>query len=383
MADSIDQVKSQIPHSEPFLFVDRIVEQGQGRIVTERLIRADEPHFAGHYPDSPLMPGVLICEACFQTGAILIGSAGLRPASAEGVPPSASFLAPRADVRIANRGQLPHWDQTGATYFVTFRLADSLPKAATERIEFERRDIVKTAEQVGRPLNATEQDRLNQLYSVHMDELLNAGHGACHFNDARCAGVMAGALRHFDNQRYDLYAWSLMPNHVHVVFRVSPGHDLSEILHSWKSFTAKECNKVLGRSGEFWQRESFDRIIRDAADFERRVRYTLDNPAAAGLMNWNWVGGRAVDGTSAANAGETPALPVAGGTSAVRETKPVLTRILEAKFRGMVRPGDLMNVQVDLEEKMGDAFVMNGRVDVAGKNVLRVKFIVAMVDIQG
>jgi 3-hydroxymyristoyl/3-hydroxydecanoyl-(acyl carrier protein) dehydratase/REP element-mobilizing transposase RayT len=381
MSNPLDQVKSQIPHREPFLFVDRIVEQSETRIITERTIRADEPHFAGHYPGSPLVPGVLICEACFQTGAILLGSAGLRPASAEGVPPSASFLAPRADVRIANRGQLPHWDQTGATYFVTFRLADSLPEEARKRIEAERQEIVKNAEQLRRPLSAGEQERVDYLYSARVDELLNAGHGACHFNDVRCAGTVADALRHFDSQRYTLYAWCVMPNHVHVVFRASPEHDLSEILHSWKSFTAKECNKVLGRTGEFWQRESFDRIVRDAADFERRVRYTLDNPGVAGLKEWKWVGGLAVDGTSTANSGETPALPGARETPALR--KPVLTRILEAKFRGMVRPGDLMRVEVEQEEKMGDAFVMNGRVDVAGKNVLRVKFIVAMVDIQG
>lgn len=143
MGDDVDPVKAAIPHREPFLFVDRILDQGKGRVVTERAIRADEPHFAGHYPGAPLMPGVLICEACFQTGALLL--------------------------------------------------------AQDSRVQADR--------------------------------------------------------------------------------------------------------------------------------------------------------------------------------------KPVLTRILEAKFRGMVRPGDVMRIEVEQEEKMGDAFVMNGRVDVAGKNVLRVKFIVAMVEV--
>jgi REP element-mobilizing transposase RayT len=222
-----------------------------------------------------------------------------------------------------------------------------------------------------------------------MDELLNAGHGACHLSDARCAPIVANAIKHFDGDRYVVYAWVVMPNHVHVVFRASPGHDLADILHSWKSFTAKECNKVLGRSGEFWQREYFDRIIRDRSDFERRLQYTLANPVTAGLVNWKWVGGGAVDGTSTADAGQRPALPDAGQRPALPEAgqrlallkKPVLTRILEAKFRGMVKPGDLMRIEVALEEKMGEAYVMNGRVDVAGKNVLRVKFIVAMVEV--
>ncbi|MBX3474616.1 MAG: transposase [Planctomycetes bacterium] len=407
--------------------MDEILERAEGRIVTQRLVRADEPHFAGHYPDSPLMPGVLLCEACFQTGAMLLsgsaglrpqpGSAGHRPAPDEGVPPSSSFLAPKDRVKQTGRGHLPHWDQSGATYFVTFRLADSLPEEARQRIDSARQEIFRRAEQESTPLTASEHEALDGLYTERMDEFLNAGHGACYLADVRCAQIVARAIQHFDNDRYVVYAWVVMPNHVHVVFRANPGRELAEIMHSWKSFTAKECNKVLGRSGEFWQREYFDRIVRDRADFERRVRYTLGNPSAAGLLDWQWVGGRAADGTSTADAGQRPALadagqrpalpdagqrpalpdagqrpalpdagqrpalPDAGQRPALLERKPVLTRILEAKFRGMVRPGDVLRIEVEQEEKMGDAYVMNGRVDVAGKNVLRVKFIVAMVEV--
>lgn len=70
--NELDDVKTVIPHREPFLFIDRIIERGEDRIVTEREVRANEPQFQGHYPGSPLMPGVLLCEACFQTGAILL-----------------------------------------------------------------------------------------------------------------------------------------------------------------------------------------------------------------------------------------------------------------------------------------------------------------------
>ncbi len=81
-APAASNVYEAIPHREPFLFVDRIVEQEGERIVTERTVRADEPHFQGHYPGAPLMPGVLICEACFQSGALLLaGSAGASDAS--------------------------------------------------------------------------------------------------------------------------------------------------------------------------------------------------------------------------------------------------------------------------------------------------------------
>ncbi|MCA8915439.1 MAG: transposase [Planctomycetes bacterium] len=363
----LDDVKSIIPHREPFLFVDRIIEQGESRIVTERTVRADEPHFQGHYPGSPLMPGVLLCEACFQTGAMLLSGVDILSA------PVLRASRPQS-VQIRWRGRLPHWEAEEGTYFVTWRLADSVPNEVSEAIRAEREDIVKTAEHLKRTLTDSEMDRLEQLHTVRLEELLNAGHGACYMKDDRCARVVADALLHFDGERYDLHAWSVMPNHVHVVFQAKAGQGLAQIVHAWKSLTAKECNRVLGRSGTFWMDESFDRLVRDETEFNRYVDYTLRNPAAAGLEDWPWVGCAGETPASQKAAGETPATPPA------TPRKPVLTRILEAKFRGMVRPGDSLHIEVEQEEKMGDAHVMNGKVSVAGKNVLRVKFIVALIE---
>ncbi|MBK8205659.1 MAG: transposase [Planctomycetes bacterium] len=370
MTDELEQVKAAIPHREPFLFVDRVIERSDGRIVTERLVRADEPHFAGHYPGSPLMPGVLICEACFQTGAMLLSDAGAPPADVKRAPrPQAE-----APLQIRQRGRLPHWEKDCGFYFVTWRLADSLPVSVREQIEAEREDIVRTARQLNRELSDGEKDRLAALHTEKIEAYLNAGHGECHMKNAECAEVVIETLKKFDGERYELHAWCVMPNHVHVVFQARAGHGLSEIMHSWKSFAAKACNRALGRTGTFWMDESFDRLIRDEDEYRRYVAYTLDNPTVAGLQGWKWVGGR--------DAGEAPTSQVAGGAPTPQSLrKPVLTRILEAKFRGMVVPGDLMQVQVDLEEKMGGAYVMNGKVSVAGKNVLRVKFIVAMLEV--
>ncbi|MBP9891093.1 MAG: beta-hydroxyacyl-ACP dehydratase [Planctomycetes bacterium] len=88
-----------IPHRPPFLFVDRIVEQGEARLVTERTFRADEAFFAGHYPGSPLTPGVLLCEACFQTGAILL--------MAQGAPRGSAGAGERMNVDTAPAPGLP------------------------------------------------------------------------------------------------------------------------------------------------------------------------------------------------------------------------------------------------------------------------------------
>ena len=80
-----------------------------------------------------------------------------------------------------------------------------------------------------------------------------------------------------------------MPNHVHVVFRQLADHTLAGIVHGWKSYTAKEANRLLRRTGVFWQREYYDHLVRDEADFRRIVRYVLENPKEAGLRDWPWV----------------------------------------------------------------------------------------------
>jgi REP element-mobilizing transposase RayT len=98
-----------------------------------------------------------------------------------------------------------------------------------------------------------------------------------------------------------------MPNHVHVVLRVLPGNKLADVVHSWKSFTAKQANELLGRRGSFWQREYYDHLIRDEQELERAMRYVSENPAKAGLRDWKWVWvcGRDARTTAGEDAGAT------------------------------------------------------------------------------
>jgi REP element-mobilizing transposase RayT len=105
------------------------------------------------------------------------------------------------------------------------------------------------------------------------------------------AAVVASALQYFEGKRYHLVAWCVMPNHVHAIVQPLAWIDLDGILHSWKSFSSKEANRLIGRSGQFWQPESYDHLIRDDNDFARQVEYVLANPLRAGLRNWKWVGG--------------------------------------------------------------------------------------------
>jgi putative DNA methylase len=168
-----------------------------------------------------------------------------------------------------SRGYQPHFDLPNLVQAITFRLADSLPQTVLEEMARELAAYPETKRQ-------TERER---RIAAHLD----AGHGACWLKDARVATLVENALLHFDGQRYRLLAWCVMPNHVHALVETKEGFPLSEVVHSWKSFTANEANKILGRIGDFWQREYHDRFIRDDDHYRNAVFYIENNPVRAGL----------------------------------------------------------------------------------------------------
>jgi hypothetical protein len=146
------------------------------------------------------------------------------PNRSAGVPPAvAGASRPRfGEVTIRNRGRLPHWEKESATYFVTFRLADSLPKSVLDRITSERESIIKTANQLHRDLSPDERHKIQRLSTPILEKSLDSGAGACHLQKPAIATEIADTLCHFDDQRYRLFAWRVMPNHAHVVARLLP-----------------------------------------------------------------------------------------------------------------------------------------------------------------
>jgi len=217
----------------------------------------------------------------------LVRSMGVSPMSPTGVSP---VVGSGIDKR---RGaHLPHWTKEGATYAVTFRLGDSLPAKVVESWRKQREEIVQRAKSLGRSLSTHERKQLHKLYSARIESYLDAGQGECYLRSPEVAKAVQDALHHFDGERYELLAWAVMPNHVHVVLRPLPGHELKDIVHSWKSFSAKQANAILGRQGKFWQEEYYDHLIRDEEDFCGNVSYVLANPAKAGLTGWEWVGAK-------------------------------------------------------------------------------------------
>lgn len=198
-------------------------------------------------------------------------------------------LVSYGEVKIRERGRLPHWEKEDGIYFVTFRLADSLPTDILSKLEYERKSAEKVLANLERQLSESESRNLDWLFSDKVDEYLDNGYGNCQLRNTQIAGIVAGALKHFDGKRYNLFAWCVMPNHVHVVFQTRQRHQLDAILHSWKSYSSNEANKILGTTGEFWQREYYDRLIRDDEELARIVQYILNNPVKAGLKSWLWV----------------------------------------------------------------------------------------------
>jgi REP element-mobilizing transposase RayT len=192
-----------------------------------------------------------------------------------------------------SRDHLPHLKREGGTYFVTFRLAGTLPAEVVLKFKQERDQILARALAAKRPLTWQEQEALFRWYANRVDKYLDEGRGDCWLKQPGIADLVAGALRFHEGVRFDLPAWVVMPNHVHVVVRPRPGWTLSKILQSWKGYTAREANRLLGRTGHpFWQTESFDHLVRNDEDLYRCCHYTTANPVNAGLCSraedWKW-----------------------------------------------------------------------------------------------
>ncbi len=175
---------------------------------------------------------------------------------------------------------LPHWRQAGCTYFVTFRLGDSIPETKLKQWEAEMAVWLRAHPQ---PHSEPDRREFHERFTVHFHRWLDAGHGACWLRRTEVSEIVDNALRHFDGQRCVLGHYVIMPNHIHALVKPVMEFTLSDILHSWKSYTANRINRLVNRQGALWQDESFDHIVRDEAQMERFSRYIMQNPVKARL----------------------------------------------------------------------------------------------------
>lgn len=231
------------------------------------------------------------------------------------------------------RRRLPHIQPPGATFFITFRLADSIPREVwaelRERLEIIKEELADAVEDE----QALALERERRWFLEFEEYLHNTSDGPFWLKDERIAALVVEDLHHFDDERYRLDAFCVMSNHAHTVLMPLPTaeagkeaclnhrlvedgdgnlgyltedengarqfvavtfHSLASIMHSIKRHTAYEANRLLERSGAFWQAESYDHYTRDHEEWLRTIRYTLNNPVKAGLVQewqewpWSW-----------------------------------------------------------------------------------------------
>jgi len=172
---------------------------------------------------------------------------------------------------------MPHWEAPDSSYFVTFRLADSLPVDVIVRLKRERAELLAKA------TTAAERRAANHAFGTRLDTFLDKGYGSGILRQH--GALVAEALKHFNGKRYELVTWCVMPNHVHVLFFVPGLARLDRIVHSWKSYTAHR----IGR-GVIWAREYFDHVVRGPHELETICEYIRANPRKAKLEDWPFVG---------------------------------------------------------------------------------------------
>jgi len=205
-----------------------------------------------------------------------------------------------ADIEITERN-LPHWFQVGAALFVTFRLADSLPRQVILRMAEELRAWLRSrslplslvesmlgsfglpCESILKQLDQTQRREFRRMTNQLLHRSLDSCHGSCLLRNPILAEIVADSIKKFDGEKYDLDSFVIMPNHVHVIVQFRQENGLHTIGQSWMRYTARRINERIGRTGVLWQPEPFDHAIRSSEQFEYFQRYITENPIKAKL----------------------------------------------------------------------------------------------------
>jgi len=198
-----------------------------------------------------------------------------------------------------SRGYLPHYDSGCGYQMITYRLADALPQTILQEIKTKK--------------NSERKKRLE--IEEHMDK----GYGGCILAIPEVAEIVIKNWQWFDSERYELIAYVVMPNHVHLLIKVFDGESLTKIIHGWKSFTSKAIKKYLitadklfalpvakeyltliskgstsraADSLKIWQEDYWDRYIRSEEHYCVALEYIYFNPVKAGICqqpsDWKW-----------------------------------------------------------------------------------------------
>ncbi|HZS47349.1 MAG TPA: hypothetical protein VFC63_19925 [Blastocatellia bacterium] len=212
---------------------------------------------------------------------------------------------PDIEYQYFYRRNLPHYQPLGGTFFITTCLTGSIPRSTIDWYLKEKHRFEQQADNLPTSERAKREREIRRRWFSRIESALHKStSGPIWLKDERVAKIVMDALHFFDGKRYRIDAFTVMPNHLHLV--IAPlqmiatdnnaltrteilrnqerYYSLPHIMHSIKSFTSLEGNKLLDRSGEFWQSESYDHAIRNQQEWERVIAYVINNPVKAGLV---------------------------------------------------------------------------------------------------
>lgn len=195
------------------------------------------------------------------------------------------------------RRKLPHWQPDQATFFVTFRLAGSIPKEVLNRMQSNYQQV-QNGVLLRQDLNERERRELiyaeQKRFFAQTDDFLGRNpNGPYWLRDDRIARILNTEMLSHDAFWYVLWTFCIMPNHVHLLLTLQEGAPrLTKIMQHIKSYSGQKANRCLGLRGQFWERESYDHWVRSGGEFERIQYYILQNPVKAKLVDeweqWPW-----------------------------------------------------------------------------------------------
>jgi putative transposase len=201
------------------------------------------------------------------------------------------FFDPEAAMTVS-AARLPHWEQCGTCCFITFRTADSLPVGVCKALAEDQAAWLRShgivtgtadLQAAARRLSAADRAALRKQTSKAWQQALDGCHGDCVLRSPTLRQHVVNTLRHGDGVQYDLEAFVVMPNHVHVLAGFADAGAVRRQCRNWKHYTATAINRSLQRRGQFWQKESYDHLVRDPESLERFRDYIAGNPRRARL----------------------------------------------------------------------------------------------------
>ncbi len=237
------------------------------------------------------LASIRVCDPAVGSGAFPVGMMNeiirTRNALTPYIESNIDIPVCDSDIHITHRN-LPHWTKDGSIYWITFRLADSLPHEKLDNWKTERNQWVSKHPE---PWSELEWKEYNERFGDRLEGWLDAGYGCCVLSRPEVRKIFQECLLRFDEERLRIHAAVIMPNHIHLLLSPLKNHSLSELLKGIKGASARRINHLLGKTGTtFWMDESYDHIVRSEAQYQHFLTYITENPVKAGLsQNQYWL----------------------------------------------------------------------------------------------